>query len=93
MSTVIETEVLEEVEVSSDIGEPVKLILWNDDFNTFEHVIACLIKYIKKSYDEAEAIAWIVHTKGKSILLEGSRPNLVEYYNILKFKGLTVSLD
>lgn len=48
MSTVIETEVLEEVEVSSDIGEPVKLILWNDDFNTFEHVIACLIKYIKK---------------------------------------------
>ncbi|AFD09202.1 ATP-dependent Clp protease adaptor ClpS [Solitalea canadensis] len=93
MSTVIETEVLEEVEVSSDIGEPVKLILWNDDFNTFEHVIACLIKYIKKTYDEAEAIAWIVHTKGKSILLEGSRPNLVEYYNILKFKGLTVSLD
>lgn len=93
MSTVIETEVLEEVEVSSDIGEPVKLILWNDDFNTFEHVIACLIKYIKKSYEEADAIAWIVHTKGKSILLEGTRPNLVEYYNILKFKGLTVSLD
>ncbi|SMO82572.1 ATP-dependent Clp protease adaptor ClpS [Solitalea koreensis] len=95
MQATVEEEVLEQelVAVEEEIGLSKKLILWNDDFNTFEHVIGCLVRYIKKTYDEAEGIAWIVHTRGKYILLEGQRKNLVEYYNILKLKGLTVSID
>jgi ATP-dependent Clp protease adaptor protein ClpS len=95
MRATVEEEVLveEDVAVEIEVGNKQRLILWNDDFNTFEHVIGCLVRYIKKTYDEAEGIAWIVHTRGKYILLEGQRRNLVEYYNILKLQGLTVSID
>jgi len=69
------------------------LVLWNDNHNTFEHVITCLIKYAGKGAAEAENIAFIVHTKGRCIIMEGSRSELVECYNILRLKNLTVSIE
>lgn len=93
----VEEEELVETSVENDIlpekGILHRLILWNDDFNTFEHVIACLIRFIKKSYDEASEIAFIVHTKGKCLLLEAQKQELVELYHILVMKGLTVTLE
>lgn len=87
---------VKELEVTSEeisTETPYTLTLWNDNHNTFEHVINCLIKFIHKTPVEAEEIAWFVHTKGKHKLLEGSKSELIESFNILKFKGLTVSLD
>ena len=37
------------------------LILYNDDHNSFEHVISCLQKYSI----QAEQCSWIVHNNGK----------------------------
>lgn len=83
----VETEVLEETSIMH------KLVLWNDDHNTFEHVIACLVKFIKKTYDEATEIAFTVHNEGKCILIEAAKHELVELYHILVLKGLTVSIE
>jgi ATP-dependent Clp protease adaptor protein ClpS len=69
------------------------LVLWNDHFNTFDHVIDCLIKYAGKDASEASNIAFIVHTKGKCVILEGSKADIIECYNILRFKKLTVSIE
>lgn len=91
----METEVQEETftleEILSAIKNSNRLILWNDDTNTFEHVIHCLIKYLKYTAAQAENIAWTVHTKGKSIILEGSYNEIEIYRKILKGEGLTVT--
>lgn len=92
-------QVDEELEIVLDpISETYKdfiksLVLWNDNHNTFEHVIVCLVKYAGKTVEEAENIAFIVHTKGRCIIMEGQRSELVECYNILRLKNLTVSIE
>ena len=41
------TEQQELVEVLTDVDTGFVIILYNDDVNTFDHVITCLIKYCK----------------------------------------------
>ncbi len=86
-------EVELESKTKSTIDFMRSLILWNDDHNTFDHVIACLVKYVGKTESEASEIAYIVLTKGWCIILEGSKAELVECYHILKLKDLTVSIE
>lgn len=88
-----EPEVAEQEETAVAAGNQNSLVLWNDDYNTFDHVINCLVKYLKKTVAEAEEIAHIVHNKGKCVIMEGSKPDLVEYYNMLKLEGLTVTIE
>ncbi|MGF7082304.1 ATP-dependent Clp protease adaptor ClpS [Mucilaginibacter sp. UYCu711] len=69
------------------------LILWNDDHNTFDHVIHCMIKYLDYTESQAERIAWKVHNEGKCAVLEGSFTEVEVYRKILQQEGLTVSVD
>jgi len=41
------------------------LTIYNDDINTFEHVIDSLIKICKHESIQAEQCTWIIHLKGK----------------------------
>jgi ATP-dependent Clp protease adaptor protein ClpS len=70
-----------------------RLILWNDDHNTFDHVIHCMIKYLDYNETQAEKIAWKVHNEGKCAVLEGSFTEVEVYRKILQQEGLTVSVD
>lgn len=86
-----ETYTLDEVLAAATPGH--RLILWNDDTNTFEHVINCLVKHLQYTAAEAEDIAWKVHTEGKCAVLEGSYTEVDVYRKILKSEGLTVSVE
>lgn len=70
---------LEEVEVLLeeliDIEE-CELVVFNDDVNTFDHVIKILIKVCQHSAEQAEQCALIIHYKGKCTVKKGSRENL-----------------
>ncbi|MFD2148132.1 ATP-dependent Clp protease adaptor ClpS [Mucilaginibacter antarcticus] len=70
-----------------------RLILWNDDHNSFDHVIHCMIKYLDYNETQAERIAWKVHNEGKCAILEGSFTEVEVYRKILQQEGLTVSVD
>jgi len=48
-----------------------KIIVYNDDYNTFEHVIKTLIKVCKHSTIQAEQCTWIIHFKGKCAVKSG----------------------
>ena len=89
--TEVETFSLEEV--LAGLKSSHKLILWNDEVNTFEHVIYCLVKYLDYSENQAERIAQTVHTKGKCAVLEGSFTEVEVYRKILQQQGLTVSVE
>lgn len=60
--------VLQEV-VTEDLKD---LVVFNDDFNTFEHVINTLIKICKHSAEQAEQCTWIIHYKGKCSVKNGT---------------------
>lgn len=93
MSVETQEEVFTLDEVLAVLSSTHQLILWNDDINTFEHVIECLVKHLQYSAPQAEKIAWIVHNEGKCAVLEGSYNELEIYRKILKAEGLTVSVE
>lgn len=70
-----------------------KVILWNDDYNTFDWVISCLVEVCGHTTRQAEQNAILVHHVGKSIVKEGDLTSMRKIKNKLQVRGLTVSLD
>jgi ATP-dependent Clp protease adaptor protein ClpS len=93
MGTEVQEETFTLDEILAGLKQMHRLILWNDEVNSFEHVINCLIKYLDYKEPQAEVIAWTVHNAGKCIILEGSFTEIEVYRKILKQEGLTVSID
>ena len=86
-----ETFTLDEILTSLKVIH--RLILWNDEVNSFDHVIYCLMKYLDYSESQSEKIAWKVHNEGKCAILEGSLTEMEVYRKILQQEGLTVSVE
>ncbi len=77
---------------SANATRQAKLILHNDDYNTFEHVIETLMLYCGFSELRAEQCAWITHLKGKCMLKEGHLKKLQALAFELSEEGLTVEI-
>ena len=86
-------EILSECGISSESEQNFRLILWNDDHNSFDWVILCLISFLGFSYEDAEKSAWKVHLEGKDIIKTGSKDSLMPYKKLLEERGLTVSIE
>jgi len=73
MSVDFDIEIEEEVLVHEDIdSENVRdLMVYNDDFNTFDHVIETLIKICKHDVHQAEQCTYMIHYKGKCSVKKG----------------------
>ncbi len=71
-------EVEEVVEVAEDQGnEDLKsLVVYNDDFNTFEHVTNTLIKVCKHDVQQAEQCTYLIHYKGRCAVKSGNYQKL-----------------
>jgi ATP-dependent Clp protease adaptor protein ClpS len=61
-------DVLEVIE-TTDLMD---LIVFNDDVNTFDHVINTLIKICKHTQEQAEQCTMLIHYKGKCTVKNGS---------------------
>jgi ATP-dependent Clp protease adaptor protein ClpS len=61
-------------EIASDCrdDEVRSLIVYNDDFNTFAHVIATLVRVCRHSPEQAEQCTWIIHYRGKCAVRSGA---------------------
>lgn len=70
-----------------------ELVLYNDDFNTFEFVIETLIDVCGLEPLQAEQITLIVHYKGKCGVKSGVYTELNPMYNEMTNRGLTVSIE
>lgn len=75
------------------ISQPYVLILHNDDYNSFEFVIECLMKYCDHEYEQAVQSSHIVHFVGKCDVKRGSKEKVEEAYNKLKSNGLSVTME
>jgi len=87
-----ETEVQDKVDVKTSQENQRSLILYNDDVNTFDHVIDALIKVCKHETIQAEQCTWIVHYNGKCAVKEGEFKKLRPLRQALNEKGLTAKI-
>tara|TARA_B100000767_G_scaffold273917_1_gene305423 strand:+ start:5816 stop:6091 length:276 start_codon:yes stop_codon:yes gene_type:complete len=69
-----------------------QIILHNDDINTFDHVINCLIMYCDHALEQAEQCAYIVHYNGKCTVKTGSFKDLEPRCSSLLKAGLSAEL-
>lgn len=74
-------------------SNPWKLILENDDFNTFDWVITCLIKICNHEFEQANQVAHIVHFKGRCDIKYGDYDNLKVMKEKLQNCGLCVTIE
>lgn len=63
-----EEEIVEVVEKTIDLND---LMVFNDDVNTFDHVINTLIKVCEHTTEQAEQCTWLIHYKGKCCVKKG----------------------
>lgn len=71
----------------------VRLIVHNDDVNSFEWVIESLIEICKHSLEQAEQCAYIIHYKGKYAVQQGSRSVLSPMREQLTDRGINATLE
>ena len=69
-----------------------EIILYNDDVNTFDHVIDCLVKICEHTYIQAEQCAYIVHYSGKCVVKTGLLEELVPKCTDLLEAGLSAEV-
>ncbi|MFN0081072.1 MAG: ATP-dependent Clp protease adaptor ClpS [Ferruginibacter sp.] len=67
-----QTDTSQDVDVLTDEGEILSLVVWNDEVNTFEWVIDTLIDVCGHQREQAEQCAMLIHTKGKYAVKNGS---------------------
>jgi ATP-dependent Clp protease adaptor protein ClpS len=91
----IEIDIEQEVvtELDTDLDSTKAIVVYNDDINTFDHVIFCLMKYCEHTREKAEQTAWEIHTKGKSNVKEGSFDELRPTRNVLCNNGLSAEIE
>src|ERR1051326_5896669 len=65
------------------------LILYNDDVNTFDYVIECLVDICKHDALQAEQCTYIVHYTGKCAVKSGSYSVLNPMREALCERGLS----
>jgi len=70
-----------------------KLVVYNDDVNSFEWVIECLIKYLEMSTEQAEQCALLIHNKGRYAVKWGTQEELEPFKVALNDAGLSSEIE
>ncbi len=85
-------EVAFEEEVEVQTAKEHQIVLHNDDVNTFDHVIRCLIRICDQTAEQAEQCAYIVHYHGKCVVKTGAYDDLKPRCLLLLEEGLSAEL-
>jgi ATP-dependent Clp protease adaptor protein ClpS len=73
-------------------GDSWRVIVRNDDHNTFEHVARTLARFIPGvSQDRGMQIAEVIHNSGQAIVYSGMQETAELYWEQLKDAGLTMA--
>lgn len=93
MTPVRKTKKQNEYKAQESDNTPRILMLHNDDFNTFDHVIQCLIAVCGHDEMQAEQCALITHLKGMCEIKTGPEWMLESMREELHNKELSVSIE
>ncbi len=85
-----EIEVLEEV--LTEEAEMWNLVVFNDDFNTFEHVTQTLIDVCSHEPEQAEQCTLLIHHKGKCTVKAGPFDEMAPLRNAICNRGISAEV-
>ncbi len=86
------TELPRTSDPAGDLGGEWRVIVLNDNHNTFDGVAAALSRIIPGvSLDEGYAIADRIHNSGQAIVWSGPKETAEHYWQQLKDAGLTLA--
>jgi ATP-dependent Clp protease adaptor protein ClpS len=89
------TETVEKPRVGgpgTDLGGNWRVIVLNDDHNTFEGVAGALSRTLPGvSYDQGMQLANLIHNTGRAIVWSGNRELAEHYWEQLSGFGLTMA--
>ena len=91
MNTEIEEDIL--IEDLTTSGETAYLIVYNDDHNTFDWVIECLMDVCKHSQQQSEQLSMIVHYNGKATVKTAPFEVVKPMKDALIDRGLSVVIE
>lgn len=83
----------EDILVMEETDEESKLVLYNDEVNTFDFVIECLIEICGHTLIQAEQCTILVHYKGKCTVKSGPMEKLLPMHKKLLSRGLTSEIE
>ena len=70
-----------------------KIVVYNDDVNSFENVIICLMQYCNHTIEQAEQCAQIIHNKGKYAVKTADFDKLLPICDALVENGLNAKIE
>ena len=82
----------EELLLEEEVITQNEIVLFNDDVNTFDHVIETLIYACDHTPEQAEQCSLIVHYKGKCTVKTGLYDDLKPRCTILLDAGLSAEI-
>jgi len=84
-----ETMLLEE----TTVGKISELIVYNDDFNTFDWVIQSFMEVCSHTFEQSEQLSILVHYKGKATVKTGPIDELRPLKDALIERGLSAVIE
>lgn len=69
-----------------------EIVLFNDDINTFDHVIETLVDVCNHTFEQAEQCSILVHYKGKCTVKTGAYNDLEPRCSKLLQAGLSAEI-
>ena len=69
------------------------LIIYNDDYNTFDWVIQCLMEICNHTFEQSEQLSLLIHYKGKAIVKTASFSELQPMKDAFLERGLSAVIE
>lgn len=88
----VQEQILEDVLSQEKTTKSNEIVLYNDDVNSFDHVIDCLIATCEHSPLQAEQCSLIVHYNGKCTVKTGELKDLKPRWTQLLEAGLSAEI-
>lgn len=86
-------EQLEQHDEDTELQEPAKVILFNDEVHTFDEVITQIIKATGCDSPRAEQLTWEVHNTGKANVFEGEMVKCIQVSGVLEEIELMTQIE
>ena len=89
----VDTVELEDIKLDMSFLEDSKLVLYNDDHNSFDKVIMAIIIYCQIDGAKAAELTMKIHNEGKAVVKYGSREKLEPIAQVFGQIDLTCEIE
>jgi ATP-dependent Clp protease adaptor protein ClpS len=75
------------------VGQQSHIIVYNDNFNTFDWVIQCFMEICNHTQEQSEQLSLLIHFKGKATVKTGPLDTLKPMKDALVDRGLSAVIE